>query len=219
MSPDAPSIAITFGKAFTFLFLTLGPLKIIGPFAKMTRGRDRAFKRTLALQGILIATIAAFAAATIGVKVLQKWGVSVGALVVTAGVVLFLVALRQVMQQYEPKEAMPEATPSATPPPSMALAFSPLAFPTIVTPYGAAVLVLLAAVSGGEMMPILAMAGVVLVLDLIAMLAADSIVKTPYVAPVLGIVGAVIAVLQVALGVQLVINGLRLLHAMSGTGG
>jgi len=32
-------------------------------------------------------------------------------------------------------------------------------------------------------------------------------------------VGAVIGVLQVALGVQLVINGLRLLNAMSGTGG
>jgi multiple antibiotic resistance protein len=219
MSPDAPLIALTFGKAFTFLFLTLGPLKIMGPFVAMTRGRDAAFKRKLAIEGFVIAAIAAFAAATIGVSVLSKWGVSVGALMVTAGIVLFLVALRQVLQQYEPKNPAPDAPPDhATPQRSTAIAFSPLAFPTIITPYGVAVLILLVALSGDRTMPIFAMAALVLVLDLLAMLGAERVLKTPYIASVLGIVGAVIGVLQVALGVQLVINGLRLLNAMSGTG-
>ena len=91
----------TLAKVFTFLFLTLGPLKILGPFASMTRGHDAAFKRQLAVRGIVIATIALLAAATIGASILQKWGISIGAMHLTAGIVLFLVALRPVLEQYE----------------------------------------------------------------------------------------------------------------------
>jgi hypothetical protein len=50
---QAQAAPFSLGKVFTFLFLTLGPFKIIGPFAAMTRGRDGAFKRRLAFEGIL----------------------------------------------------------------------------------------------------------------------------------------------------------------------
>lgn len=84
------------------------------------------------------------AAATIGANILHKWGISVGALQLAAGIVLFLIALRPVLEQYEPKKPETEAQgSSASPAPSSSdLAFSPLAFPTIVTPYGVAVLIL-----------------------------------------------------------------------------
>ena len=51
------------GEAFTFLFLTLGPLNVIGPFVAMTQGRDTAFKRRLAFRAFIIATIALLVAA------------------------------------------------------------------------------------------------------------------------------------------------------------
>ena len=86
----------SFGKVFTFLFLTLGPLKIIGPFAEMTRGRDAAFRRELAYRGAAVAAVGLLVAVTIGTRILDKWGISVGALLLTAGIVLFLVALRPV---------------------------------------------------------------------------------------------------------------------------
>jgi len=207
----------SFGDVFTFLFLTLGPLKILGPFATMTRGRDATFKRQLAVQGIVIAVIALFAAATIGAKLLNKWGISVGALLMTAGVILFMVALRSVLEQYAP-QSRPEAPATAAVDASpTTLAFSPLAFPTIVTPYGVAVLVLMVTFCQGHIaavLQVLGVAGFVLVLDLLAMLSADRIFRTPFVAPVLGIVGAVLGVLQVALGVQAVMTGLRLLGAL-----
>ena len=203
----------TLAKVFTFLFLTLGPLKIIGPFASMTRGCDAAFKRRLAIRGIVIATVALLAAATIGANILQQWGISLGSMRLTAGIVLFLVALRPVLEQYATHEPRTHAEISADAPPSSpsALAFSPLAFPAIVTPYGIAALIIAVMLSRAAMIPILGVVAIVLLLNLLAMLFADRILKAPFVAPVLGIVGAVLGVLQIALGVQAVVDGLRIL--------
>src|SRR5262245_46673874 len=125
---QVPTTPFSVGKVFTFLFMTLGPFKIIGPFAELTRGRDRAFKRQLAFQGIIISVLAMLAAATVGANTLQSWGVSVGALQLAAGLVLFLVALKPVLEQYEPKEPEAEAAElhNRPAPSASALAFSPL---------------------------------------------------------------------------------------------
>jgi multiple antibiotic resistance protein len=208
--------AFSLGKQFTFLFLTLGPLKVIAPFATMTRGQDARFKRRLALEGTLIAALATITSATIGSRILNNWGVSVDSLRITAGIVLFLVALRPVMEQYAPQEA---ETPAPLPGPALktsSLAYSPLAFPTIVTPYGVAVLVMMVTLAGGDpakILRILGLVGLVLALDLAAMLAADRVLRTPLVKPVLGTVGSVMSVLQVALGVQAVVGALQHLGA------
>lgn len=202
--------AFTLSEAFTFLFLTIGPLKIIGPFAAMTRGQDPAFKRLLAVQGTGIAAIAALAASTIGASVLRKWGISVGALLITIGILLFMVALRTVMEQYEPPKPGP-AAPQPGASPSARAAFSPLAFPTIIPPYGVGVLVVLVTLHVGTTVQLTLLVAAILALDLLAMLSADAIVKQPMLAPVLGIVGTVAGVLQVALGVQAIVGGLRAL--------
>jgi small neutral amino acid transporter SnatA (MarC family) len=132
------------GEAFTFLFVTLGPLNVIAPFAAMTKGRALASKRRLAFKATLLATIAPLTAATLGAKALQAWGVSAGALLLAAGAILFLVALQPVLAGYNPGGSRAPSLAAADRAPSESeLAFSPLAFPTIVTPYGLALLVLL----------------------------------------------------------------------------
>jgi multiple antibiotic resistance protein len=206
------------GQAFMFLFMTLGPLNVLGPFVAMTQARDTTFKRRLAFRAFVVATIALLFAATVGALTLQKWGISVGALLITAGVILFLVALQPVLAGYKPREPRVEATAAATAstPSVSELALSPLAFPTIVTPYGIAVLILLITLHplsvGG--LPILGVAGLVLALDLLAMLGANWIAKARFFTPGLGIVGSVMGILQVALGVQAVADGLRLLGVL-----
>jgi multiple antibiotic resistance protein len=130
-------------EAFTFLFVTLGPLNIIVPFAAMTKGRASASKRRLAFKAILLATIALLVAATLGAKTLQAWGVSGGALLLAAGAILFLVALQPVLSGYNPGGAQPSVAAPARAPSESELAFSPLAFPTIVTPYSLALVILL----------------------------------------------------------------------------
>jgi multiple antibiotic resistance protein len=215
---QAQGAPFSLGKIFTFLFLTLGPFKILGPFASMTRGRDARFKRQLALLSFIISLIAILIASTIAVSILEKWGISTGALLLTTGIILFVVALKSVLEQYAPSDGASGPEQQATTPPTpIALAFSPLAFPTIVTPHGIAVLILLATLSAGSgIAPVLGLAGFVLALDVLAMLSADRILRTPFVKPFLGIVGAVLGVLQVALGVQAFIAGLRVLGIVGG---
>ncbi len=215
IQPDQ-ALALSPGKIFTFLFVMLGPLKVIGPFGAMTAGHDRRFKRRLALDAIVIASVGALAAVTLGVRILQKWGVSVGALLLTAGIILFLVALKVVLHQYDPHDQAATDTPppatAAAPPPG--LAFSPLAFPTIITPYGVALLIVLVVLRAGQpalVAQVVGIAAIVLGLDYLAMLSADRILSTPKVRPVLVIVGTVLSVLQVALGVQAMIDALHLL--------
>jgi multiple antibiotic resistance protein len=201
------------GKVFTFLFLTLGPFKLLGPFYRLTQGRDPRFRMRLALGGLFYSVLALIAAATLGQSVLSKWGFSPRVLQLTAGLILFLVALRPVLEQYGAREQA-EAASATTDSPS-ALMFSPLAFPSIVTPYGLALLMLLFAARPDRMPQLLGVAGIVLVINLVAMLSAHRMMRIPLVAPALGVVGIVMAVLLVALGVQTTVDALRALWVVS----
>jgi small neutral amino acid transporter SnatA (MarC family) len=142
-------------------------------------------------------------AASLGERMLDNFAIPVLVLQIAAGLILFLVALQAVMQQYS------AAHPSErTEPPSLALAFSPLAFPMIVTPYGIAAVTILMALAPTTQIR-LTVAGVVffiLFLDWLAMLAARVIVR--WLGPLLLLLGVVLGVNQVALGLQLMIGGI-----------
>jgi multiple antibiotic resistance protein len=158
----------------------------------------------------IIAMIAALLAATLGASMLEKWDVSPGALHLTAGLVLFLIALQPILSQYAPHQ---QAGINVEEPerPLSAMAFSPLAFPTIVTPYGIAVLILLVTIRPQHIWLILALTFIIFVLDLLAMLGAEFIMRRSFLVTVLGIIGTILGVLQVALGVQAVVNALHIL--------
>ena len=55
------------GQMFSLLFRTLGPMKVFGPCAKMTRAADETLARQIAVRGTLIASLAIVAAAVIGI--------------------------------------------------------------------------------------------------------------------------------------------------------
>jgi multiple antibiotic resistance protein len=210
-----PSAAWSFGEAFTFLFVTLGPLNVIGPFLALTRGQSADFRRRVALKSSVIAMSGLLVVAAVGAATLRAWGISIGALLLTGGAILVLVALRPVLAGYSPRQTA--SVPSFAVAPARELAFSPLAFPTIITPYGLALLVLLFTLypldNGG--LWILATAGLVLGLDLLVMLGADRIAKIPLIDPALAILGCVMNVLLIGLGVQAVSDGLRLIAQQS----
>jgi multiple antibiotic resistance protein len=189
----------------------------------MTRGRDAAFTRRLAVRGIALAAVGLLVAALLGARTIQDWGVSVGALYLTGGIVLCLTVLRPVMDQSRPRDRPADHPGDATDPsaPVSALALTPLAFPTIVTPYGIAVVILMLTLRPGVTgtVEVLAVGAGVLAIDLVAMLAANRILKAPFVTTTLGIVGSVMAVLQIALGVQAIVGGIELLGFGRGGGG
>ena len=124
---------------------------------------------------------------------------------IAGSIVLFLVALQMVMAQYEG----PPAAGGQPPTPTMSLAMTPLAFPTIVTPYGIAVLIIFLVLSPGldYSLKVMGALTLVMVLNLLCMLYARQILKAIGVAT-LQILGAVLGVLQIALAME------YLLHAM-----
>jgi multiple antibiotic resistance protein len=201
-------LRVTNGEAFTFIFLMIGPIKILAPFMQLTQGMDAAARRKFALRGVGYATLGALAAAALGPRMLHSWHVSVPAVILTAGVILFLVALKMVLQPYEALASPGEFQAAAVSPNRSIM---PLAFPTIVTPYGVATLIALiaAASSSIETIDILGILTAVMALNLITMLFAHKLLG-PIALLGFQIVGNVLTVVQVALGLQMILFGLRL---------
>jgi multiple antibiotic resistance protein len=199
---------VTNGEAFTFIFLMIGPIKILAPFMQLTQGMDAAARRRFAWRGVGYATLGALAAAALGPRMLHSWHVSVPAVVLTAGVILFLVALKMVLQPYEVLANPGEFRATAA---SSNRSIMPLAFPTIVTPYGVATLIALiaAASSSIETVNILGILIAVMALNLITMLCAHKLLG-PIAMLIFQILGNVLTVVQVALGLQMILFGLRL---------
>src|SRR5215467_12546185 len=89
---------LSYGDIFVLFFLTLGPLKAILPFARVTRGTEIAFQRRVAWQSTEIATVIALVVALLGPLVLGNWHVSPAAIAITCGIILFSQALQIIMQ-------------------------------------------------------------------------------------------------------------------------
>ncbi len=195
-------------EIFTFLFIMLGPIKLLAPFAKMTATHSAAESRSLAFGGALIATLTVLAASFIGQAMLAKWGVSVGALAVAGGILFFLVALSLVLDPYGGSAAQAEPPPAPT---TRALTWQLL--PRIVTPYGIAAVILLLALMPDRVTTIVVILLGIMLLDLIAMLCARSVLRV--VAFPLQILGTVMGVLQVALSVQMIVYGVKLIAVQS----
>jgi multiple antibiotic resistance protein len=196
-------------QIFTLLFLMLGPFKIIAPFLKITKNADAALTRKLALYGILYSIIALLLAAILGEKILSNFSIPVPILALSGGIIFFLVALLNVLSHPLPTEAEEKNLT----PPSPKVAMTPLAFPTIVTPYGMAAVIVLIALSPDlrEKLIVGATVGVIMVLNLLIMLLARSLMKP--LAVLLPILGEILSVIQVALAAKIIYNSLITLLA------
>jgi multiple antibiotic resistance protein len=165
----------------------------------------------LAIRGFLFSCAALAFAGLIGERSMRKYHISVPVLGIAAGIILFLVALQTVMQQFDHSGT----TTRHEYEPSMRLAVSPLAFPTIVTPYGIAAVIVFMTLTPdfatrGEIFIVLL--GLML-LNLVAMLFAKPLLK--YAGMPLQLLGTVLAIIQVALGLQIIVAGMRALGMWS----
>jgi multiple antibiotic resistance protein len=200
MAQELPPMQI-----FTLLFLMLGPFKIIGPFAQLTKSADNRLAHRIAWVSIIFSSAALLVAALLGGSILESYRIPVPVMALSGGLILLLVALKNLLEQFE---AQPAAGPPDAAPPDLKVALMPLAFPTIVTPYGIAALVVLMAVSQGTQARLLVGGIVVAIMlaNLVIMMLARKIL--PVMGVVLPILGAVLGVVQVALGLQIINNAL-----------
>ena len=202
---SAISTALPPSEILTLFVVTLGPIKILAPYAQRTRHLSTGAQRQVAIRAFVIATAAILAGALFGQSTLTRWHIPTPVLMTTAGIVLFAVALRQVLHQYDSTDPMADPLP-----PSPTTAAMRVVFPLVLTPYGiAAAIVLLAeSTSAGRTGMILGLLVAVMGLNLAAMLAAPRIL-TDFVVLVLQILGSVLAVLQVALAINFMLIGWR----------
>lgn len=199
-------VGISLGAVFTLLFITLGPLKLLGPFAQLTHGVDDSTVRKIASRAFLIALAAVVLGGFAGRELMLNWNISVPGMELAGGVIFFLVGLRIVMQQYQPDHASLGPLPAQ--PLAAAMRFT---FPNVVTPYGIAALIVLLANSRTDStrtVAILALVVGIMLLNLLAMRYARQIMAG-FTVIVLQVLGAVLGVLQVALAVEMLLRGLR----------
>jgi multiple antibiotic resistance protein len=196
----------------TFLFLMLGPSKIIGPFLALTKGATIELRRQIATRAIVFSVIATGLAASLGEYFLSEYGIPVPVLAFSAGIVLFLVAVLDILAKFTQTTAEIGATAGHAPDARVAL--SPLAFPTIVTPHGVAALVVFMVLSEDwrDQLTIGAIALAIMALNWIVMVIAHRI--GPALMIFLSLLGAVLSIIQVALGLQIMSNSLRALGVL-----
>ena len=203
---------ISLANIITILFLTIGPLKIIPPFAKMTAQADSKLKNRLAFRGFWISTVTIVAVALIGQGMVANYRVSISALLTAAGLVIAIAAMRSILTQYGTKQ---DSTPQPEPP-SLSMAISPLSFPTILPPYGIATVLLIMIVGkriGTDVNLILAIIVGFMVLNYICMLSASWILKG-FKPPIMNVFGIVLSVIQLGIGITWIYGGIGL-KAMS----
>jgi multiple antibiotic resistance protein len=201
------SAVLGVSEILTLLFITLGPLKTLGPFVKATQGADAALIRKIALAAFAISTVSLFAGMYLGEKILGKWNVGLPALMLTAGALLLFVAFRSLVVDLY---AGVQSAPAENVPPTIRTAISPLTFPVIATPYGIAILILFKVALPQDEGWILLCLGGIMLLNLLAMLFARQILR--FAAMPLQLLGTILTVLQAALGVQILIVGFRALN-------
>jgi multiple antibiotic resistance protein len=189
------------------LFLMLGPVKVLVPFANMTHSCDAVFRRRLATRAILFSAAALGIAGALGRSMLDNLNISIPVLALTGGVVLFLVALRTILEQSSGR-TQPKETEK---PAGFESAFNPLAFPIIVTPYGIAAVIVFATIARDSLARLTVAAIVlgILMLDLLAMLFADVVLR--WFGTALQVFAVVLGVTQVALGLQVIARSLSLI--------
>jgi multiple antibiotic resistance protein len=171
---------------------------------KMTEDTEDRFRRQLAVRATIFSSFALAAAALIGDKVLQKYGVSLNVLALTGGLVLAAVALQAILEQFRPAPTDKVAVETLP----LDSAVLRLAFPTIITPYGIAAVIIFTAIASNtstKLIVVLLALGVLL-LDLFVMLFARSLLR--WLGAPLLILGSVLAIIQLAIGVQIIVTNL-----------
>lgn len=199
---------------FTIFFLTLGPLKTIPMFDRLTHDASSAYRLRVAGLATLLSSIIVLMLAGVGRNIITNWKVSPSALAMTAGILLLTSALKLLSNFSLPKRIQEQPSMSAKDPSELAI--SPLAIPTIVTPYGlVAILAFMGNAQGrlGLELSIVALLLLIMGLNLVGMLMTPLIVRWIGLIPLL-VVGWVFAALQAALALEFIIAAFRYLKVI-----
>ncbi len=203
--------------AFTTFFAVIGPIDSAVLLATLTPNATGAERRAIALKAVLIATLIVLVFALFGQPILTQLGVTLPALQVAGGIILFMIALEMTLSKRpgpsklsakESEEAETKAERHAE------IAVFPLATPLLAGPGAMTSAIVLAAGTRGDfkllgavVVAILAVMGVTLVFLLLAQEIHQLIGLTAR-----KVIVRVFGVLLAAIAVQSIFNGIADAH-------
>jgi multiple antibiotic resistance protein len=210
--------ALPLGRLALLLFMLMGPIGLIPAFDGAMRGRDSRDRRRVALQVTIFALVALGLAVFLGTAAMARVGTTTPSLIIAAGTILTVTALRNILAAGRPVAALEPATPPQALP-SWMPALSPITIPGLVSPVVVAILVIFTTSfpEPGQRVAILGAAVAVMALNVLAMLGAEAFMHRVGLAPLL-LLGAVFGVLQVALGIEILSDGVALAAALRSAG-
>ncbi|RMF71508.1 MAG: MarC family protein [Alphaproteobacteria bacterium] len=198
-----------FISAFAMLFVVVDPLGIAPIFVGLTAGGTPAYRRRMAMRGVAIATAVLVFFTLFGKPFLAAMGITLAALKVAGGVMLFVLALEMVFERRSGRrestaERVSEEHPSD-------ISVFPLAVPLLAGPGAITSVILLAGQAGGMvggLVGVLVALGAVLLLSLVIFLAAERLVSLMG-ATVASVLSRVLGIVLAALAAQFALAGIR----------
>ena len=196
-------------EIFVLLLATTNGMKAAIVSLAMTKNADAALKRAIAFRTVMISTVVCILFALAGAAILSGLKISVEALLLAGGAILFVFALNMVIG--EEKETSVDEPP---PVPSIDIAAFPLAVPLMASPQGLVAIVAIEAtlhqgVTMAAIYEVGILVGIILIimaLNLGILLGAERIFAK--ISPAfLKVVMRIVGLLLCALAVQLMITG------------
>jgi small neutral amino acid transporter SnatA (MarC family) len=191
------------GSLFGLLFMTMGPIRAIAVYSRVGERDDAPGVRALATRSAALVAGAFLLTVLVGDAALSAWGVSFPALIAAGGVVLIALSMQALLLPAAglPYPIDPERTPAAA-----------IAFPGLFPPIAVSVpLIFATPFPGWETKTVILVMGAALITaNWLLMLRSKAILRT--IGPVpLQLFGAVFSVLQVALGLQFLLDAWAML--------
>ncbi len=200
-----------FWSAFAVLFVIIDPPGCAPIFATLTDGTSRKHQRAMAFKSVVVAAIILVLFAYFGDFVFAKLGISLDALRIAGGIMLFIIGLNMVFEKRtETREVRAEDLLEETKDPEDISVF-PMGIPMIAGPGTMASLLILASEAGNALPQQLAIMGalaVVLFITLVSFLISGPLMKLMG-KTFTNVLTRVLGVLLATLASQFVLDGIK----------
>ncbi len=200
-----------FWSAFAVLFVIIDPPGCAPIFATLTQGTSRKHQNEMAFKSVFVATVILVLFAYFGDFIFAKLGISLDALRIAGGIMLFIIGLNMVFEKRrEKREDRADHLLEEIEDPEDIAVF-PMGIPMIAGPGTMASLLILSSDAGGGMaqqLAIMAALGLVLLITLVSFLVSGPLMKLMG-KTFTNVLTRVLGVLLTTLAAQFVLDGIK----------
>lgn len=197
--------------ALATFFATIGPIDVAAIFAALTAENTKQYRRLMAIQGTVIATVILLIFAIFGNALLSSMGISLAALSAAGGILLFLIGIEMVFAR-ESSGTRPTSEEELEAASKQDISVFPIATPLIAGPGTMGAVILLMANAEGDLARQGIVIGSLLIILLVTFLSLllASRIQVFFGVTGMGVISRVMGILLCALAIQFLFDGIAL---------